>query len=203
MHLRPAQRKIAVLTSSTGGGSERLRQLQSDIKGTGIRVVDYAQADQKKPATDKKTVKKLLDKHPDVKGVWLAQPSSVVPAGDAVEKGFKNLKYPSRPLVVGFNAEPKTSDAIRDEKVDAVSDVAYDATLYMALDQIAENLGRQRPLPRTVQDANYPLDFLDIALVTRDNAPEKGKWREPKEDFVNFFKSKWRREFGSPPKPGG
>jgi ABC-type sugar transport system substrate-binding protein len=202
-HLPPQERKIVVLSSSTGGGSERYRQLKSDIQGTGIRIIDEAQADQKKPATDKKTVKKLLDKHPDVKGVWLAQPSSVVPAGDAVDKGFKNLKYPSRPLVVGFNAEPKTSDAIRDDKVDAVSDVAYDATLYMALDQIAEDLGRQRPIAKTVQDANYPLDFLDIALVTRDNAPAKGKWREPKEDFVNFFKSKWRREFGSPPKPGG
>ena len=203
MNLSEPQRKIVVLSSSTGGGSERYNQLKSDIEGTGIKIVDEAQADQKKPATDKKTVTKLLEKHPDAKGVWLAQPSSVVPAGDAVDKAFKKLKFPSRPLVVGFNAEPPTSAAIQDEKVDAVADVAYDGTLYMAMDQIAENLGRQKPLAKNVANAKYPLDFLDIALVTRDNAPAKGKWREPKEDFVNFFKSKWRREFGSPPKPGG
>ena len=200
MRLPEEDRKIVVLSSSTGGGSARFRQLKSDIQGTGIQIVDEAQADQAKSATDKETVTKLLEKHPDVKGVWLAKGSSVAPAGDAVDKAFKNLDFPDRPLVVGFNADPLAAASIRDGKVDAVSDVAYDATLYIALDQIAENLGRQTPLP---EDSDYPLNFLDIALVTRDNAPEKGKFRDPKEDFVSYFTSKWRREFGSPPKAGG
>jgi ABC-type sugar transport system substrate-binding protein len=203
MRLPRPERKIVVLSSSTGGGSERLRQLRRDIEGTGIEIIDAAQADLEKAATDKKTVKKLLDKHPNAKAVWLAQGTSVGPAADAVDKGFKNLDFPDRPLVVGFNADPKAASAIRDGKADAVADVAYDATLYMALDQIAENLGRQRPLAKDVEDANYPLDFLDIALVTRDNAPGKKKFREPKQDYVSYFKAKWRKEFGPPPKPGG
>ncbi len=198
--LPEAERKIVVLTSSTGGGSERFKQLKSDIQGTGIQVIDEAQADQAKSATDTKTVTKLLEKHPNVKGVWLAQGSSVGPAGDAVDKAFKNLAFPDRPLVVGFNADPKAAAAIRDGKADAVSDVAYDATLYIALDQIAEVLGRQKELP---EDSSYPLNFLDIALVTRDNVPDKKKYREPQQDFVSYFTAKWRREFGPPPKPGG
>lgn len=200
MRVPEAERKIVVLSSSMGGGSDRLRQLKSDIEGTGIEIIDEAQADQAKSATDKETVTKLLEKHPKVKAVWLAHGSSVAPAGEAVDKAFKNLGFPDRPLVVGFNADPMAAAAIRDGKADAVADVAYDATLYIALDQIAENLGRQKPLP---EDSNYPLNFLDIALVTRDNAPEKKKFREPKEDFVSFFTSKWRREFGPPPKAGG
>lgn len=201
--LPEVERKIVVLSSSTGGGSDRLNQLKSDIQGTGIEIVDEAQADQAKSATDEKTVTKLLEKHPNVKGVWLASGSSVDPAGSAVDKAFKNLDFPKRPLVVGFNADPKAAGAIRDDKADAVADVAYDATLYMALDQIAELLGRQKPLAKDVQQADYPLDFLDIALVTRDNAPEKKKFRDPREDFVSFFTAKWRKEFGPPPKPGG
>jgi ABC-type sugar transport system substrate-binding protein len=193
-------RKIVVLSSSTGGGSARLRQLQSDIKGTGIKIIDQAQADQAKSATDKRTVKKLLEKHPNVKGVWLAAGTSVEPAGKAVDKAFKNLDFPDRPLVVGFNADPKAAEGIRDDAVDAVADVAYDATLYMALDEIAEDLGRQTPLPAK---PNYPLNFLDIALVTKANVPSKGNFREPKEDFVSFFEAKWKKEFGPPPKPGG
>jgi ABC-type sugar transport system substrate-binding protein len=194
-------RKIVVLSSSTGGGSARLRQLRSDIKGTGIQIVDAAQADLKQPKTDNETVKKLLEKHPNTQAVWLAQGSSVEPAGKAVDKAFKNLTFPDRPLVVGFNADPTAAEAIRDGEADAVADVPYDATLYMAIDKIQENLARQEPLPTT--NPNYPLDFLDQELVTRDNVPDKMKFRAPREDFVSFFLSKWRREFGPPPKPGG
>jgi ABC-type sugar transport system substrate-binding protein len=201
MRLQVSARKIVVLSSSTGGGSARLRQLRSDIKGTGIQIVDAAQADLKAPKTDNETVKKLLEKHPNVKAVWLAQGSSVEPGGKAVDKAFKHLKFPDRPLVVGFNADPTAAEAIRDGEADAVADVAYDATLYMAIDQISEDLGRQKPL--APKNPSYPLNFLDIALVTRDNVPDKKRFREPKEDFVSFFTAKWRNEFGPPPKPGG
>lgn len=196
-----ASRKIVALSSSTGGGPARYNQLQSDIKGTGIQIIDAAQADLMQPKTDKKTVTKLLEKHPNAKAVFLVQPTSVEQSGKAVDKAFKNLTFPQRPLVVGFNADPKAAEAIRDGEADAVADYAYDATLYMALDQIAENLGRQKPLAKTTPD--YPLDFLDLQLVTRDNVPDKKKYRDPKEDFVSFFKTKWRTEFGPPPKPGG
>jgi ABC-type sugar transport system substrate-binding protein len=198
----PAARKIVVLTSSTGGGSARVHQLQEDIKGTGIRVVDYTQADLKKFRTDKSRVKDLLNQHDDIKAVWLANEDAVEPAGKAVNKAFKDKEFPDRPLVLGFNADPKAAEALRDNEADAVVDAAYDSTLFIAMDQAAELLGRKRPMAKGLRP-KYPLNFYDLALVTKDNAPAEKEYREPKEDFVTFFFKKWQKEFGPPPKPAG
>lgn len=197
----PASRRIAVLKSTGPGGRIRFEQLQEDIKGTGIKIVAEKETDPVTPDTAQETVKGILEKNEKLKAVWLADGGSVEPAGKAVDKAFKDLEFPDRPLVLGFNADPKAAGAIRDDKADAVADVAYDATLFTALDRIAETIGRGEQLnPTPAKD--YPLDFLDIALVTKDNAPAKKKFREPKEDFVTFFLAKWKKEFGSPLTPG-
>lgn len=200
MTVPQAARKIVVLTSSTGGGSARVEQLKSDIEGTGIEIVAEKETDLALPATAKDTVEKLLEEHKDLKAVWLANDNSVEPAGKAVAKAFKDKEFPDRPLVLGFNADPKAAEALRDDEADAVADVAYDATLWIALDQAAELLARKRPLS-TVPRPEYPLEFLDIALVTKDDAPAAKNFREPQEDFVTFFVEKWREEFGPPPAP--
>ncbi len=197
----PASRRIAVVKSTGPGGRIRFEQLKEDIKGTGIRIVAEGETDPVSPDTAKETVKGMLEKHEKLKAVWLADGGSVAPAGEAVDKAFKDLEFPDRPLVLGFNADPTAAGAIRDGKADAVVDVAYDATLFVALDRIAESIGRGEQLNPTSAKP-YPLDFLDIALVTKDNAPAKKKFREPKEDFVTFFLAKWKKEFGSPLTPG-
>jgi ABC-type sugar transport system substrate-binding protein len=196
----PAARKIVVLTSSTGGGSDRVEQLKKDIEGTGIQIVAEKETDLALPATAKEDVQKLLEEHKDLKAVWLANDNSVEPAGKAVDKAFKGKEFPDRPLVLGFNANPKAAEALRDDEADAVADVPYEATLWIALDRAAELLGRKEPLP-TEPRPKYPLNFLDIELVTKDNAPAKKEFRDPKEDFVTFFTAKWRAEFGPPPAP--
>ena len=198
MQVPPEARKIVVFTSSTGGGSARVEQLKRDIEGTGIQIVEEIETDLKRPETTNEKVTEALEEHDDLKAVWLAHETSVEPAGKAVKKAFKDKEFPDRPLVLGFNADPKAAEALRDDEADAVSDVPYDATLWIALDQAAELLGRRKPLPKELPE--YPLNFLDIALVTKDNAPAKKKYREPKEDFVSFFVEKWREEFGPPPK---
>ena len=197
----PASRRIAVLKSTGPGGRVRFEQLEEDLKGTGIKIVAEEETDPKKPDTATERVKGMLEDHDKLKAVWVADGNSVEFAGKAVDKGFKDLSFPDRPLVVGFNADPKAAGAIRDGKADAVADVAYDATLWIALDRVAELVGRAEQLNSVGVD-DYPLDFLDIALVTKDNVPAKKKFREPKEDFVTFFTEKWKQEFGSPLTPG-
>ena len=196
-----ASRRIAVLKSTGPGGRVRFEQLEKDLKGTGIRIVAEEKVDSKKPDTSTETVKGMLEDHKNLKAVWVADSNSVEYAGKAVDKGFKDLKFPDRPLVLGFNADPKAAEAIRDDEADAVSDVAYDASLWIALDRIAERIGRDEQL-NSVSVDDYPLDFMDIALVTKDNVPAKKKFREPKEDYVTFFTEKWKMEFGPPLTPG-
>ena len=195
------KRRIVVLKSTGPGAKVRFDQLEEDIKGTGIRIVGEGEVDPKKPDEAKNTVTNLLEKHKDLKAVWVADGNSVEYAGKAVDKAFKDLSFPDRPLVVGFNADPKAAEAIRDDEADAVADVAYDASLWVALDRIGERIGRDEQL-NSVSVEDYPLDFMDIQLVTKDNVPAKKKFREPKEDHVTFFTEKWKEEFGSPLVPG-
>jgi ABC-type sugar transport system substrate-binding protein len=197
----PASRRIVVLKSTGPGGKVRFDQLEKDIEGTGIKIVGEGEIDPKKPDTSKETVKGLLEKHKNLKAVWVADGNSVELAGKAVDKAFKDLSFPDRPLVLGFNADPKAAEAIRDGEADAVADVPYEASLWIALDRVAELIGRDEQLSSVSTD-DYPLDFMDVALVTKDNAPAKKKFREPKEDFVTFFTEKWKLEFGSPLVPG-
>ena len=91
----------------------------------------------------------------------MADGNSVEYAGKAVDKAFKDLSFPDRPLVVGFNADPKAAEAIRDDEADAVADVAYDASLWVALDRIGEKIGRNEEL-NSVSVDDYPPDFMDI-----------------------------------------
>jgi ABC-type sugar transport system substrate-binding protein len=197
----PASRRIAVLKSTGPGGKVRFEQLEKDLEGTGIKIVAEEEGDPKKPDTAKEKVTKMLEDHDRLKAVWVADGNSVEFAGKAVNKAFKDLSFPDRPLVVGFNADPKAAEAIRDDEADAVADVAYDASLWIALDRIAELIGRDEQL-NSVSVDDYPLEFMDIALVTKDNVPAKKKFREPKEDHVTFFTEKWKEEFGSPLTPG-
>ncbi len=196
-----ASRRIVVLKSTGPGAEVRFDQLEKDIEGTGIRIVGEGEVDPKKPDEAKNTVTNLLEKHKDLKAVWVADGSSVEFAGKAVDKAFKGLSFPDRPLVVGFNADPKAAEAIRDDEADAVADVAYDASLWIALDRVAERIGRGEQL-NSVSAGDYPLEFMDIALVTQDNVPAKKKFREPAEDHVTFFTEKWKMEFGAPLVPG-
>ena len=197
----PASRRIVVLKSTGPGAKVRFDQLEEDLEGTGIRIVGEGEVDPKKPDEAKNTVTNLLEDHDNLKAVWVADGNSVEFAGKAVDKAFKDLSFPDRPLVVGFNADPKAAEAIRDDEADAVADVAYDASLWMALDRVAEKIGRDEEL-NSVSADDYPLDFMDIALVTKDNVPAKKKFREPTEDHVTFFTEKWKDEFGSPLVPG-
>ena len=132
----PASRRIVVLKSTGPGAKVRFDQLEKDIEGTGIRIVGEGEVDPKKPDEAKNTVTNLLEKHDNLKAVWVADGNSVEYAGKAVDKAFKDLSFPDRPLVVGFNADPKAAEAIRDDEADAVADVAYDASLWIALDRV-------------------------------------------------------------------
>jgi ABC-type sugar transport system substrate-binding protein len=143
----------------------------------------------------RKQVSDTLTAHPGIKAYWFGQDSSGQVGGQVIASKFAGKSFPDRPLAVTFDANLSTQDLIRDGAVDAVVDVAYDATAWVAADQAAQFFARDTPFDTSAQP-DYPVTFFDNVIVTKENLPPKGEYREPKDDFVTFFTTKWDAEFG-------
>ena len=55
---------------------------------------------------------------------------------------------------------------------------------------------RETPFDTSPQPSYGGLEIFDYAIVTKENLPPAGQYRESKNDFVTFFKTKWQEEFG-------
>ena len=80
--------------------------------------------------------------------------------------------------------------------IDAVSDVPYDASGWVAVDQIAEFEARETPMSPEPQP-DYPGigTVYDYVVVDSSNLPPEGEYRVPENDYQTFFKTKWSNEF--------
>ena len=144
----------------------------------------------------RKQVNDTLTGDPDIKAYWFGFDVAGQVGGQATAAKFPGKAFPDRPLVVTFDADLGTQKLIRSGAIDAVVDVAYDASAWVAADQAAEFFARDRPFDKNPQP-DYPVTFFDNVILTKDNLPPDGKYREPKDDFVTFFKTKWKAEFGT------
>jgi ABC-type sugar transport system substrate-binding protein len=136
-----------------------------------------------------------LTKYPKLGAFGLCVDTDPVAVASVVQSKYRGKQYPDRPLIVGSQGDLANLDLIRKGQVDAVSETAISATAWMALDQLAEFFGRDKPLSENAR-ADYPLDFLKAQLVTKDNVPAKPNvYVDPPEDFVAFFTAKWAKEF--------
>jgi ABC-type sugar transport system substrate-binding protein len=164
-----------------------------DVKITANSVTDATNLVQ----GTQKTVTDQLTQNPDLKGFWFAFDSAGQAGSQAVAAKYAGKTFPDRPWVVTFHADLGTQDLIRKGAIDEVLDVPYDAAGYIAVDQAAEYFARKTPFDETPAPAYGGFEIFDYALITKDNLPPKGQYRTPKNDFVTFFKTKWKDEFGA------
>jgi len=144
----------------------------------------------------RKTVTDELTANPDLKAFWFGFDTAGQAGGQAVQAKFAGKKFPDKPLVVTFHADLGTTDLMRAGAIDAVSDVPYDASGWVAVDQIAELMARKTPMSSEPQPS-YPGigTVYDYVIVDSTNLPPKGEYRVPKNDYQTFFKTKWSNEF--------
>jgi ABC-type sugar transport system substrate-binding protein len=136
-----------------------------------------------------------LTANPDIKAYWFGFDSAGQVGGQAVAAKYPGKSFPERPLVVTFDADLATQELIRAGAIDAVVDVAYPASAWVAADQAAQFFARQTPMS-TSPRPKYPATFYDNEIVTKENLPPEGQYREPKDDYEKFFETKWETEFG-------
>jgi hypothetical protein len=96
-----------------------------------------------------------------------------------------------------FHADLGTIELMRQGQVDEVVDVNYDASSWIALDNLYEYFARDAPF-MTEPSPEYPGvgELFDIQLVTKDDLPPEGEYVETEVDVPAYFTAKWTAEFG-------
>jgi ABC-type sugar transport system substrate-binding protein len=147
-------------------------------------------------AGTEKTINDQLTADPTLKAVWVDFDTAGAVAGKAVATRYPGKKFPDKPLVVTFHADPSTQLLMQQGAVDAVLDYNYDISAWMVVDAVAEYFARKTPWPAYSVTKRYPGigDPTSYQIVTGKNLPPAGKYTAPLVDGVSFFIAKWKAE---------
>ena len=148
-------------------------------------------------AGTQKTVSDALTADPSLKAIWVSFDTAGQAAGQVVASRYAGKKFPDKPLVVTFHADPSTQGLMKSGAIDVVVDNNYDATAWQLADAVAQFLARKKAFPKYGTSFKYPGigDPLAYEIVTPKNLPKgKNKYVAPKVDVVTYFLAKWRAE---------
>jgi ribose transport system substrate-binding protein len=159
-----------------------------------IKVVAQEQTNLADPNSVSVDARTVLTEYPHL-GLYFTctdfEMAAVAAVAKAVIKG-------QLPLITGFYAIKPSLAAIAAGTGTAVISVPTEATAWITIDQMAESLARHA---RPSQQSNgtpsiYPLNFLEPTVVSKANLPPAGQYPTPPYDFVTYFTTKWKLEFG-------
>ncbi|QEC48099.1 substrate-binding domain-containing protein [Baekduia soli] len=148
------------------------------------------------PFTRKTTTDELTQYGSKVKAFWMAFDTTGQIAGQVISAKYAGKSFPDKPLVATFHADLGTLDLMRQGKIDMTSEANYDASDWIAVDQMAEYFARKTP-PSQDNQPKYPVvgDVFSYEIIDSSNLPPKGQYVAPKLDVPSFFASKWQTEF--------
>jgi ABC-type sugar transport system substrate-binding protein len=147
-------------------------------------------------AGTQKIVSDALTADPNAKAIWVSFDTAGQAAGQTVSSKYAGKKFPDKPLVVTFHADPSTQSLMRKGGIDAVVDNNYDATAWELADAVIEHFARGKAFPAYTTGAKYPGigDPLAYTIVTKGNLPKPGLYVAPPVDVVTYFVTKWKTE---------
>src|SRR5581483_9630744 len=107
-------------------------------------------------AGTQKTVTDELTADPNLKVIWADFDTAGQAAGQTVASRFAGKKFPDKPLLVTFHADPSTQGLMRSGAIDAVVDVNYDATAWELADAVAQHFALNKAWPKYTSSVSYP-----------------------------------------------
>jgi ABC-type sugar transport system substrate-binding protein len=136
----------------------------------------------------------MLTQHPDLKAIWSFGDLGLLAIAAGVDS--LHLAPGKRPLIVGGFPDLAILDGIRKGKVDAAAEFTYEASGWLVVDQIAENVTRGTAyitgLPK------YSVNIFAPQVVDKTNVvQDPKKFQTPVVDYVTYFLTKWHDEFGT------
>jgi ABC-type sugar transport system substrate-binding protein len=148
-------------------------------------------------AGTQKLVSDALTADPNVKAIWVSFDTAGQAAGQVVASRYPGKKFPDRPLVVTFHADPSTQGLMKKGGIDVVVDNNYDATAWQLADATIQFFARKKPFPPYTTSYKHPGigDPLAYEIVTKGNLPKQPRrYVAPPVDVVTYFTSKWKAE---------
>lgn len=174
----------------------------SELEAGGMKKLDRHVTDLANEAADaRQWATSILQRYPNIGAMYTTLDIDQDEIADAVGAKYPNTSFPNRPLVVGLAAGLVSMDKIRKGLLDADAEVAVEAGSWMAIDQLANWFAHKQPIATDLYTGHptgdYPVWFLKPYMVTKANVPSNpNAYHAPPYDFVTFFSSKWKREFG-------
>lgn len=103
----------------------------------------------------------------------------------------------SKAVVAGQYANPAAITGIKKGTINAVSDLPWQASVWVAMDQVLQNWSRKTSIaPGPAVYKKYPLDFFQPYLITKSNVGSGAGIPVFGSDYQTFFMTKWSKEFG-------
>ena len=195
--LGPAGGQIGVFQYSPGvNTAAHADQLNADLKAhPAVTVVSRQEINLTNPiAGTQDAAAAMITQHPKLKAIWNFGDLGLVAIAHGVDE--HHLAGSARPLIVGGFPDLAILDAIRKGEVSAAAEFTYEASGWLAVDQIAENLARKSPYVVGLPD--YSLDVFTPQVVDATNVVKDPRsFQPPIVDYATYFLAKWHAEFAT------
>ncbi|MEZ5076838.1 MAG: substrate-binding domain-containing protein [Solirubrobacterales bacterium] len=180
-------------------GAERTEQFEKAVEEQDkIKIADNVVTD----AADlvqftRSTVTTEITQYPDAAAYWFTFDTTGQVGGGVIASKYPGKEFPDKPLVTTFHGDLATLGLIAKGDIDLISDVNYDASSWMGVDGIAQELAHEEPMS-TENQPQYPVigDAFTYINIDRENLPEEGEYMPTEWDVPAYFISKWKAEYG-------
>jgi ABC-type sugar transport system substrate-binding protein len=192
--------EVVVHSFPASWGVERVKPFEEAVAGQSkVKIADTTMTDAANlvPFT-RNAVTTQLTQNPNVKAFWFTFDSAGQVGGQVVESKFPGKEFPEKPLVATFHGDLATLTLMEQGAIDMESDVNYDASNWVAVDGIAQELARHEPMSKEPQP-KFPTigEGYTYQIVTKENLPESGQLVQPEWDVPSYFTAKWKAEYGA------
>ena len=167
------------------------KQVKVDAKAAGVNLtlhnLDLSNAVQDAISS----TKQALQQDPKLGGLWTYCDFCLPLMAQQAQTGG------SKAVVAGQYANPAAITGIKKGTISAVSDLPWQASVWVAMDQVLQNWAHKTPIAQgPAVYTKYSLDFFEPYLITKANVGSGAGIPVFGPDYQTYFTTKWGKEFG-------
>lgn len=195
-----AKLKFVLYTAPTVGLANLIEEqevLKAAAQNPNIEIVNNHNLDLANIVQDTlTTTTQSVQQHPDLAGFWTVCDLCIPLISQAVSS--TGLSDAERPIIAGDFTTPQSVALLREGKVDMLMDVPFEASVYVAFDQLLAYWSHERPIDKSydVFAKGYGIPFMEPYLLTKDNIGASGPIPVLGSDYQSYFDAKWKVEYG-------
>ena len=171
------------------------KQLERDVAAAGdIELINH-DLDLSNAVQDTlNTSRQALQQNPNLAGMWTLCDFCLPLMAQVVQQAQGSNR---KTVIAGLYANPQAITGIRQGTIDAVSDYAWQSSVWVGMDQVLQNLTRKAPIASTAAVyGRYRLPFMVPYVIEKRNVGNFGAVIPVYgPDYQTYFTTKWRREF--------